>query len=91
MKEWDILKLKCRNITWNQWSCSSNVLPDCLKKQDTWLVSDEKAEAAAEEVGDDGHVILQQIYAEEAAEIEHERTIMPDSEVEDVAGNVLID
>ena len=39
-------------------------------------------EAAAEEVGDDGHVILQQIYAEEAAEIEHERTIMPDSEVE---------
>ena len=50
---------------------------------------DEKAEAAAEEVGDD--VILQQIDAEEAAEIEHERTIMPDSEVEDVAGNVLID
>ena len=53
------------------------------------LVSDEKAKAAAEEVGDD--VILQQINAEEAAEIEHERTIVPDSEVEDVAGNVLID
>ena len=56
----------------------------------------EKAEAAAEEVGDD--VILQQIDAEEAAEIEDERATVPEeailepySEVEDVAGNVLID
>ena len=58
--------------------------------------ADEKAEAAAEEVGDD--VILQQIDAEEAAEIELERTTVPEeaivephSEVEDVAGNMLID
>ena len=51
---------------------------------------DEKAEAAAEEVGDD--VILQQIDAEEAAEIEHERTIVHARfRSEDVAGNVLID
>ena len=49
-----------------------------------------KAEAAAEKVGDD--VILQQINAEEAAEIEHEHTIVPDSEVDDhAAENVLID
>ena len=48
-----------------------------------------KAEATAEKVGDD--VILQQINAEEAAEIEHEHTIVPDSEVDDhVAENVLI-
>ena len=48
--------------------------------------------------GDD--VILQQIDAEEAAEIELERTTVPEeeevivepySEVEDVAGNMLID
>ena len=58
--------------------------------------ADEKAEAAAEEIGDD--VILQEIDAEEAAEIEVERTTVPEeaivepySEVEDVAGNVLID
>ena len=54
-----------------------------------FLVSDEKAEAVAEDVGD--VVILQQIDAEKAAGIEHERTIVPDSEVEDVARNVLID
>ena len=55
-----------------------------------------QAEAAAEELGDD--VILQQIDAEEAAEIEDERATVPEeailepySEVEDVAGNVLID
>ena len=37
-------------------------------------------------------MILQQINAEEAAEIEHEHTIVPDSEVDDhVAENVLID
>ena len=59
--------------------------------------ADEKAEAAAaEEIGDD--VIRQQIDAEEAAEIEVERTTVPEeaivepySEVEDVAGNMLID
>ena len=56
----------------------------------------QKAEAAAEEIGDD--VILQQIDAEEAAEIEIERTtvqeeaiVEPYSELEDVAGNMLID
>ena len=60
---------------------------DWLKKQDAghWL----KTEAAAEEVGDDE--ILQQIDVEEAAEIEHEHTTALDSEVDDVAGNVLID
>ena len=36
----------------------------------------QKAEAAAEEIGDD--VILQQIDAEEAAEIEVERTMVPE-------------
>ena len=53
--------------------------------------ADEKAETAAEEVGND--VILQQIDVEEAAKIELERTTVPegaifepDSEVEDVAG-----
>ena len=40
------------------------------------LVIDEKAEASSEEVGDD--VILQEIDAKEAAEIEHERTTVPD-------------
>ena len=57
--------------------------------------ADEKAAAAAED-GDDR--ILQQIDAEEAAEIELERTTVPEeailepySEVEDVAENVLID
>ena len=58
--------------------------------------ANEKAEAAAEEIGDD--VILQQIDAEEAAEIEVERTTSPEeeaivepySEVEDVAENMLI-
>ena len=56
--------------------------------------ADKKAAAAAEVV-DDG--ILQQIDAEEAAEIEFERTTMPEdailepySEVEDVAENVII-
>jgi hypothetical protein len=56
--------------------------------------ADEKAAAAAEVV-DDG--ILQQIDAEEASEIEFERTTMPEdailepySEVEDVAENVII-
>ena len=56
--------------------------------------ADENASAAAEVIDDD---ILQQIDAEEAAEIEFERTTMPEdailepySEVEDVAGNVLI-
>ena len=57
----------------------------------------QKAEAAAEEIGDD--VILQQIDAEEASEIKVERTTVPEeeaivelySEVEDVAGNMLID
>ena len=50
----------------------------------------------AEELGDD--VILQQIDAEEAAKIEDERATVPEeailepySEVEDVAGNVLIE
>ena len=42
------------------------------------LVSDEKLkQPAAEEVDDD--MILHQIDAEEAAEIEHERTTVPDS------------
>ena len=50
----------------------------------------EKAEAVAEDVGDD--VILQQIDAEKAAGIEHERTIVPDSEVKMLReSNVLID
>ena len=55
-----------------------------------------KSWAAAEEIGDD--VILQEIDAEEAAEIEVERTTVPEeaivepySEVEDVAGDMLID
>ena len=39
----------------------------------------QKAEAAAEEIGDD--VILQQIDAEEAAEIEVERTTVSEEEV----------
>ena len=70
--EWDIFKMKCQNITWNQWNNRSNVLLDWLKKQDAgqWW----KAEAAAEKVGDD--VILQQINTEEAAEIEYEHTIV---------------
>ena len=56
--------------------------------------ADKKAAAAAEVV-DDG--ILQQIDAEEAAEIEFERTTMPEDaiiepyiKVEDVAENVLL-
>ena len=80
--------MKCQSISLKQWNSRSNVLLDWLKKQDAgqWW----KAEAAAEKVGDD--VILQQINAEEAAEIEHEHIIVPDSEVDDhVAENVLID
>ena len=41
--------------------------------------ADGKAEAAAEEIGDD--VILQQIDAEEAAEIEIERTTVPEEAI----------
>ena len=49
-----------------------------FKEARCWLASDEKLkQAAAEEVGDD--VILQQIDAEEVAEIEHEGTTVPDS------------
>ena len=63
---------------------TSSIIPRLVEED-----ADEKAEAAAEEVGDD--VILQQI----DAEIELERTTMPEeaivepySEVEDVAGNM---
>ena len=56
--------MKCQNITWNQWNNRSIVWLTQLVEKD----AAEKAEAAAEELGDD--VILQQIDAEEAAEIE---------------------